>query len=131
MCIRDSANIEWLQEVHYRGIGKVKLGNGADAFVMKAEPKETTDEYTLYKIKMLYVKGTREDREKLEYWKFRQLTKVQKQEAYENIVNQEDAYMAVSNLPDDDTMAVGKDKRWALSTFNRRSKAAMIRALGI
>ena len=126
-----NVNLDWVNTIHNKDLAQVKLGNGAEAFIMKAEKEETTDEYDLYKIKMIYVKGTREDREKLEYWNFRQLTKEQKQKAYEDLVKYEDAYMAVSNIEGDETKAVGKDKRWALATFNRRSKAAMIKALGI
>ena len=123
----------WLDTVVENKIGCVETG-GSNAIVLDAieAPEECTEPDTkLYKIRVAFVKGTAEQRDKTTYWNFRRLTDPEKRQAYKDMLQDQWMYLAVQTNHTSTMQATGKDAAWAQRTLRMRTKKTALKALGL
>ena len=131
--VKATVNKKWLDTVIEANIGLVETG-GSNAIVLEAieAPEECTEPDTkLYKIRVAFIKGTAEQRDKTTYWNFRMLSDSEKKQVYLEMLQDQWMYLAVQTNHTSTMQATGKDASWAQRTLRMRTKKTALKALGL
>ena len=131
--IKATVNQKWLDTVMEANIGLVETG-GSNAIVLEAieAPEECTEPDTkLYKVRVTFIKGTAEQRDKATYWNFRRLSDSEKKQLYLDMLQDKWMYLAVQTNHTSTMQATGKDASWAQRTLRMRTKKTALKALGL